>query len=195
MPPDNKRVIPASPADWSTRGHGAVSLAEVLDDRSSPRGLESPRSSSSLARLPCTTSASLSLSLSCLTVLVAAALVRTGSVYRRVICKSSSVERENVQVRQVARKPPGILVLLFLPSCCSFSSFVSFSLIFYFLPSFLPSRRPPSFPFSCPAVWRRVLPSFRRASRPTLFTSSSASMILSISRLQESTVPTRGRRK
>ncbi|EFN64423.1 hypothetical protein EAG_00853 [Camponotus floridanus] len=39
LPPDNKRVMLASPEDWPTSASGAVRLAEALDDRSSPRGL------------------------------------------------------------------------------------------------------------------------------------------------------------
>ncbi|KYM92327.1 hypothetical protein ALC53_00782 [Atta colombica] len=32
LPPDNKRVMPAPPADWSTRANGVVRLAEAADD-------------------------------------------------------------------------------------------------------------------------------------------------------------------
>jgi len=79
-----------------------------------------------------------------------------------------------------------VLLLLF------FLLLVLLLLLLYFLPSFLPSRRPLPFPFSCPAVWRRVLPSFRPsriATRPSSLhppgEHDSPPRILSISRLQE----------
>ncbi|KYN18279.1 hypothetical protein ALC57_09386 [Trachymyrmex cornetzi] len=52
LPPDNKRVMPAPPADWSTRANGAVRLAEAADDPIRVRAdltPTPPRSSSSLS--------------------------------------------------------------------------------------------------------------------------------------------------